>query len=193
MDAKHFIGEFDDQQTLRIELSYRESPEVVWRAITDPDQVAKWFMLVPLEPRRGGSVMLRSVSRGTDTGTRGTIAAFDPPALLEYEFRDTDLFDGTLRFEVTSDGDGCRMAFTQRLAPHMVWTHEPDGTGGTVGPEAAPGWQDFFVESLGAFLEGRPLPTATEVADRKLVRTEQCRSLLATRFGSTSPASPTTP
>jgi hypothetical protein len=100
---------------------------------------------------------------------------------LEYEFR--EVFDSTLRFEVTPEGDGCPLRFTQRLAPNRVWTHDPDGSDRTVGPEAAPGWQDFFVESLTAFLEGRPLPTSSEVAERKLVRTEQCRSLLARSFG----------
>lgn len=181
MEDSGFIGEFDDRRTLRLDVYHRYSDEVVWGALADPHQAVQWFMLVPIEPRPGAEVMFRSVSRAVDTGMRGTVTEFDPPRALEYEFR--EVFDSILRFELRATGGGCRLSFTQRLAPNRVWTHDPDGTDRTVGPEAAPGWQDFLIDSLSAFLAGTSLPAPAEVAERKLIRTEQCRSLLADRFG----------
>ena len=177
-----FIGEFDDERTLRLTVDLDYSAERVWAAIADPAEAAKWFMLVPLERRVGGAVMFRSISRGADTGRRGRVSAYRPPHLLEYVF--DEVFDSTLRFEVSAHPGGrSQLVFTQRLSSPRVWAAIPDGTDRTVGPEAAPGWQDFLVESLDAHLQGRRLPTPQEVQDRKQVRTEQCRVILASRFG----------
>lgn len=177
--SSDFIGQFDDERTLRLEVSYRQSPRVVWTALTDPDEAARWFMLVPLGRVEGAAVMMRSLSRGVDTGARGSITVYDELRLLEYEFR--DVLDSVLRFELEPEGDGCRLTFTQRLATR-VWSHAPGDTAQMLGPEAAPGWQDFLVESLNAHFDGHPLPTPSEVAARKLVRTEQCRVVLAARL-----------
>lgn len=177
--SEDFLGQFDDAHTLRLEVSYRQPPMVVWTALTDPEAAAQWFMLVPLGRVPGAAVMMRSLSRGVDTGARGRITIYDEPRVLEYEF--DEIFESALRFELEPQGEGCRLTFTQRLA-NKVWAQVPGGTDHALGPEAAPGWQDFLVESLNAHLDGRPLPTPSEVAARKLVRTEQCRVVLATRF-----------
>jgi uncharacterized protein YndB with AHSA1/START domain len=174
-----FIGEFDDERTLRLEVEYRHSARAVWTALTDPDEAARWFMLVPLGSVEGAAVMMRSLSRGVDTGVRGSVTVYDEPRLLEYEF--SDVLDSVLNFGLEPLSGGCRLTFTQRLA-RKIWSHAPDDTDHTLGPEAAPGWQDFLVESLNAHLDGHPLPTPSEVAARKLLRTEQCRALLAARF-----------
>ena len=174
-----FIGTFDDERTLRLEISYRQSATEVWRALTDPADAARWFLLVPLGRVPGAAVMLRSLSRGLDTGVRGSITIYEEPRVIEYEF--DEVLDSTLRFEIEPDGGGCRLHFTQRLA-EKVWSHEAGAGDDRLGPEAAPGWQDFLVESLDAHLDGRALPTPSEVTARKLLRTEQCRVLLANRF-----------
>jgi uncharacterized protein YndB with AHSA1/START domain len=74
-----------DRHTLRFERRLDHSPERVWRAITDADELRHWFP--PEEPV--------------------TVTESDPPRLLAGTW-----FGDELRFELTPDGDGCVLVFT---------------------------------------------------------------------------------
>ena len=75
----------DDGPTLRLERRYRHPVERVWRAITDPDELARWFPPdAPLE-----------------------VTQSDEPHLLAGTW-----FGDPLRFELRPDGEGCVLVFT---------------------------------------------------------------------------------
>ena len=157
------LGRIVDRHTIRFELRYPHGPEAVWRAITDPASLAVWFMSMELDLRVGGRVVLHY--RG-QPGTRpavGEVSALEDGALLEYRFEKGpwDWPEGTLRFEVVPDDSGCRLVFTQSIAPDTVWSVDPDGQvggPGTLHPGACAGWQAFFQEGLSRFLDGRTAP-----------------------------------
>jgi uncharacterized protein YndB with AHSA1/START domain len=84
----------------------------VWRALTEPGELAKWLALAELDLREGGAVDLTWQNTDEDGNTataRGIVSALDPPRLLEL---DTDIH-GTLRWELEPSGDdGTLLTFT---------------------------------------------------------------------------------
>ena len=73
-----------DGPALRLERRYDQPAERVWRALTEPDELGRWF---PGEFK---------------------ISHSDPPRLLIGGWQG----DGTLRFELRPDGAGCVLTFT---------------------------------------------------------------------------------
>jgi len=74
----------EDGPTLRLERRYDQPVERVWRALTEPDELRRWF---PGE---------------------FDVSHSDPPRLLIGGWQG----DGTLRFELRPDGAGCVLVFT---------------------------------------------------------------------------------
>ena len=74
----------EDGPTLRLERRYDQPVERVWRALTEPDELRRWF---PGELE---------------------VSHSDPPRLLIGGWQG----DGTLRFELRPDGAGCVLTFT---------------------------------------------------------------------------------
>jgi uncharacterized protein YndB with AHSA1/START domain len=75
----------EEGPVLRLERRYRHTPERVWRAITDPDELAQWFPSdEPLDVQES-----------------------EPPRLLAVVW-----YGDALRFELRPDGDGCVLVFT---------------------------------------------------------------------------------
>jgi uncharacterized protein YndB with AHSA1/START domain len=74
----------EDGPALRLERRYDQPAERVWRALTEPDELSRWF---PGEFE---------------------VSHSDPPHLLIGGWQG----DGTLRFELRPDGDGCVLTFT---------------------------------------------------------------------------------
>lgn len=74
----------EDGPTLRLERRYDQPVERVWRALTDPDELRRWF---PGELE---------------------VSHSDPPRVLVGAWQG----DGTLRFELRPDGGGCVLTFT---------------------------------------------------------------------------------
>jgi hypothetical protein len=75
----------DDGPTLRLERRYEHSVERVWRAITDPEELAHWF------------------PRGEDL----RVSESEPPRLLVGSW-----FGEELRFELRPAGEGCVLLFS---------------------------------------------------------------------------------
>ena len=74
---------------LRLERSFGHAVERVWRALTEPDELAHWFPSdEPLE-----------------------VSESDPPAVLAGTW-----FGDELRFELRPEGDGCMLVFTHAFA-----------------------------------------------------------------------------
>jgi uncharacterized protein YndB with AHSA1/START domain len=122
----------DGRPALRIERRLDHSVERVWRAITDPDELRRWYPGVPewtLEPG------VRFTSEGANEA-KGLITEVDPPHLIAYEW-DGELF----RFQLSPDGDGCLLKFM----------HVFDDR--TLGGQHAAGWEIYF-NRLDAHLAG---------------------------------------
>lgn len=110
--------------TLRLERRLAHPPERVWAAITEPEQVREWMRAkrATIEPRRGGTIDIDSVIHIT-----GRILVWDPPRVLEHEFRiqpGPRLPDGenaVLRYDLEPDGDGSLVTRTfTRLSPESA-------------------------------------------------------------------------
>ena len=103
-----------EMRVIRFERRLRHPVERVWRALTDPDEIAAWLALAELDPTEGGAVVLtwqNTDPEGNTAVARGTVSALDPPRLLEF---DTDIH-GRLRWELEPDGDATLLTFTAEV------------------------------------------------------------------------------
>lgn len=93
---------------LRMERPLRHPPEKVWRALTEPSELAGWFpAAVELDLRLDGKVAFRFEGEEQDDENSGVIRAYDPPHLLEYNWGDE-----IQRWELTPTADGCLLTLT---------------------------------------------------------------------------------
>jgi uncharacterized protein YndB with AHSA1/START domain len=99
-----------DRVGVRFERRLTHPPERVWRAITDPEELAAWFPdTIEGEFAPGAEVTFpKFVEMGLPS--TGTVTEFDPPRLLAFTWGPS-----TLRFELEPDGDGCRLVFMDSL------------------------------------------------------------------------------
>ncbi|WP_116045975.1 SRPBCC family protein [Amycolatopsis palatopharyngis] len=128
----------DGNPVLRFERRLAHSPEKVWRAVSDPGEMAHWFpALIEAEPHAGAR--MRFSFPGEEEVSAGEVLEFDPPKV--YAFRwNTDV----LRFEILPEEKGCVLVFTHVLG---------QDAGFTAGRSAA-GW-DICLAALADRLDGR--------------------------------------
>lgn len=100
------------EPTLRFERRLRHAPEKVWRAVTDPAELAHWFpAAVDAELRPGAPMRFTFPDEAVVDGDwDGEVLEVDPPRV--YMFRWSS---DVLRFELVPDGDGCLLVFTQTV------------------------------------------------------------------------------
>src|SRR3954452_16805200 len=125
--------------------------EVVWSAITDPEQRARWFGETTIEPREGGVIDMVATGPPLPSERKrmtGRILVWDPPHVLEHEWKQPIVEDGVVRYELTSDGDGTMLRFTHRGLGVR-------NAGGFLGGTHA------FLDRLEAYLTGAELPDWT--------------------------------
>jgi uncharacterized protein YndB with AHSA1/START domain len=89
-------------------------PERVWRAVTDPAELATWFWpprfetVAELEAREGGA--LRIVSEQIGMGVTGSVTAVEPGRVLVTTWRwDGEDLVTHVTIALTPDGDGTRI------------------------------------------------------------------------------------
>ncbi len=125
---------------LRFTRSLPHAPEKVWRALTEPAQLAAWFPhQIVGDFVTGASLRFESNEAGVPTFD-GRVTNADPPRLLEFTWGD-DL----LRFELEPQGTGTVLTFTDTFDEHGKAAR--DGTG----------WH-ACLDELGYALDGAPLP-----------------------------------
>jgi uncharacterized protein YndB with AHSA1/START domain len=154
------FGTFVDKHTLRFDIVYPHPAKRVWAAITEPDQVARWFLPLELEARVGGRFVMPRDDGRPPRGT-GTVAAFEDGRLLELQFEEGETHFGqgcVVRFELADRADGCLVSFIHRLSADVTYPQRPSaqpGGPGTFPPGTAAGWHGF-ADGLGRLLHGRP-------------------------------------
>lgn len=96
---------------LRFVRALAHPPEVVWRAITEPEQLASWFpQRVSLERWEVGALVHFEHTHVETATFDGEVLAFDPPRLLEFSWG-----PDVLRFELEPQGAGTRLTLLDTL------------------------------------------------------------------------------
>jgi uncharacterized protein YndB with AHSA1/START domain len=135
----------DGRPMLRFERKLAHPVGKVWRAVTEPDHLSRWFpWQVELDPKVGGRIGFTHPTMDV-TAPDAVVTAFEPPRLFAYTWDDADL-----RWELTEDGDGCLLVFTH------VFAERPAAA------KVAAGWH-LSLDALGDSLDG---VEATPPADR---------------------------
>jgi len=137
--------------TLTFERVYRHPPQHVWDAIATPEGLRGWLLCTDstIEGRVGGRFDL--VSGPPGYRSTGSILAWEPPRLLEYEWNVAPVPEmprgerAIFRFALTPDGDSTRLLVTYRRITRQT------ATGFLPGLHA-------FLDRLEAQLDGQPLP-----------------------------------
>lgn len=129
------LVELGDRVGVRFERRLSHPPERVWRGITEPEALARWFP-ARIEGKFEKDAELRFPVPDDEHPTEtGKVIECDPPRLLSYTWGDNEL-----RFELEPDGEGSRLVFT-----HAQPREETAKT--------AAGWELCF-ENLEAALAG---------------------------------------
>lgn len=146
--ALHLDG---DTSVLRFERRLAHSPAKVWKAITDPAEMAHWFPAEVRTELKAGAKMDFTFPEGApvDSGGDGEILEFDPPKVYAFRWN-----DDVLRFELLADGSGCLLVFSHTLGG--------GGLGRLGAGRDAVGW-DVCLDALQALLAG---DTAEQPTDR---------------------------
>jgi len=108
------IERHDDRYTLRLSRVIAAPLERVWRAIIEPEEIAKWLGATVTHDARVEGHMRVDWEGSYLAG--GRILAYDPPRLVEYEWdalpqRDSD---SVVRFELREVSGGTELTLTHR-------------------------------------------------------------------------------
>ncbi|MEX2247231.1 MAG: SRPBCC domain-containing protein [Dehalococcoidia bacterium] len=142
---QRLMGEIIDGDTLRFVRTVAHSPERVWRAISDEQELRAWMRYpVRFEARAGGPVQFFGAGE-----IAGRVFICDAPRTLAYSFWDEKAPDAAekvalgwhVRWDLEPVAEGCRVTFRHRgLGGAHLWGLDE-------------GWHGF-VDQLGAFLDG---------------------------------------
>jgi uncharacterized protein YndB with AHSA1/START domain len=143
--------EAGEHATLTFRREFRHAPQHVWEAISTPEGLREWLLCSQalIEPRRGGRIEL--VSGVAAYRSTGTILAWDPPRLLEYEWNVAPVPEmphgerAIFKYELTPQGSGTHLLVTYRRLTKRT------ASGFLPGVHA-------FLDRLEAQLDGRVLP-----------------------------------
>ena len=103
--------EVDGRPAVRFERVYPHSVERVWAAITEPDELQRWFpSRVTLDPRVGGRVLFSGDPYADDH--TGTVLVWEPPHRLAFTWGDEEVH---FQLEATPD-ESCRFVLLDYLA-----------------------------------------------------------------------------
>ena len=135
MTKEGTLVHIEGRPALRFERRYASPVERVWRAVTDPAEMAAWFPSNVEEERAVGSELVfadddqraQAIEAGEPTrdegpAIRGRVVAFDPPNVFSFTWGGE-----LLRFELTPDGDGTVLVFTQLLSHQSVAARNGSG------------------------------------------------------------------
>ena len=131
----------ESRYVLKVERRLAQPPERVWRAVTDRELLKQWFPCDVEGDWTVGAGLRFEFLQGEGEGLseeelRGEVLALEEPRLLEFRWG-TDV----LKYELTSDGDGCLFRLSHSF-DDPSW-----------GARNAAGWE-MCIENLDLLLEG---------------------------------------
>jgi uncharacterized protein YndB with AHSA1/START domain len=129
----------DGRPAVRFRREFSQPVERLWAAITNPDDLARWFpSKVAMEPRAGGTIEFFDDPNLPEARSSGTVLVFEPPTRLAYSWQASEL-----HFTIEAAGDGgCVLTLTDVLAARDTAARN------------AAGWTVCLAE-LGKHLAGR--------------------------------------
>jgi uncharacterized protein YndB with AHSA1/START domain len=96
----------DDRSALTFERRLAHSVERVWRAVTEPAELAHWFPSVIRGELTAGAPLTFEFPGGEMPAMEGEVIEADPPRSLAFTWG-----DDVLRIELQPDGAGCVLHF----------------------------------------------------------------------------------
>ncbi|GAC70578.1 SRPBCC family protein [Gordonia soli] len=121
--------------TITVDQFIAAPPEKVWRTITEPELVQRWWAAGDIQPIVGHEFTLDMPGFGPQPCT---ILDVERPTLLVYTFTDS----WTLTWTVTPEGNGTRL-----LLEHSGFDLE-DGRMAAAYDRMGPGWRDVVLPRL---------------------------------------------
>ena len=125
-------------------------PERVWKALTDPSELSRWYMTkASIDPRVGGEVDF--LAGPSQLHVTGRILTWEPPRGFEHEWKVAPRGelpsgeDALIRWELRPDGEGTVLHLEHRNLNRETALGFAPGT-------------HSFLDRLEAQLEGEPLP-----------------------------------
>ncbi|GAA0610534.1 SRPBCC family protein [Kutzneria viridogrisea] len=145
MDAR--LEAINGNPVLRFERRLAHPVAKVWRAVTDPAEMANWFpAAIQTELAVGARMRFTFPEQAPVDGTgEGEVLEYDPPRVYAFRWN-----NDVLRFELVPEGEGCVLHFSQVLG---------GGPLGRLGAgRNAAGW-DHCLDALLAQLDGGSVGT----------------------------------
>jgi uncharacterized protein YndB with AHSA1/START domain len=99
-----------ERPVLEYRRRFEHSPQRLWRALTDPHELAAWFPTTIDGERRAGAPLTFRFEQLKLDPMHGAMLICEPPALLEFTWG-----GDRLRFALERDGEGTLMTFTVAL------------------------------------------------------------------------------
>jgi uncharacterized protein YndB with AHSA1/START domain len=145
----------DDPTTIRVAQFLAHPPAKVWRALTEPELIARWLMPGDFRLEVGHRYEMTALPR-PNTNFSGTViaevAAYEPERMLRMRWRDADegqgnLADWTITWTLEPEGRGTRLFLVHEGFdpddPYQVQAHRVMGGG----------WRAIVTEALGKVLD----------------------------------------
>jgi uncharacterized protein YndB with AHSA1/START domain len=144
-----------DRPSIRLERRLTDPPNVVWRALTEPEKLARWFPCqIQVEGgtwRVGAALTFPFPPEVIEMTLTGEVLELNAPHLLVYTWGPE-----TLRFELLDDDGGTRLLLTDVLDPASAarnaagWDDCLDLLAGGAPPDR-PAWQARFERYAASF------------------------------------------
>lgn len=139
-----------DYATLLFERRFSHPPEIIWEAITNPNELTEWYMTkAKIDGRAGGSIdFIAGISQFHVTGK---ILVWDPPRVFEHEWNvepRKELPKGehaVIRWEISRKGETTMLKLTHRNLTRATSLGFAPGT-------------HAFLDRLEAYLDKTPMP-----------------------------------
>ena len=152
--AEADLARFIDHDTVEFVRTYPHPIERVWKAVSDPAEVAIWFIRPTVWDLRPGGAY-----RFHDDGFSGLVQAIEPLRLIRFgQDPNSGRWPGPnswFQFELAPVPGGTRLRYLQHTPPG-----DPDerreGLGSPGRPGGLAGWHHAFDE-LGELLDGAPI------------------------------------
>lgn len=133
----------DGRPAVRFERRLRHPVDQVWRAVTEPAELAHWFpSRVEVELKEGGDMHFVHADDAAPPAD-GTVLELDPERVFEFTWGSE-----RLRIELAPADDGCQLTLT-----HFLSTREQAA-------RDAAGWH-VCLDRLGDHLDGAPATAPT--------------------------------